>query len=159
MRPIVYVPYTQGKLFLGGLRGGLPAYQVQFLVRVNGERSGVKTALQQEIFSADPALRVSIRTIQELLEDAVGPMRTISLLLSGLGALALLMAAVGIYAILAYTVSQRTREIGIRAALGAQPHEIVTLIMRRTATLIAWGIAGGLFLAFVLTKAVRARHG
>ena len=152
VRPIVYVPYAQGKLFLGGLRGGLPAYQVQFLVRVSGERSGVKAALQQEIFSADPALRVSLRTIQELLEESVGPMRTISLLLSGLGALALLMAAVGIYAILAYTVSQRTREIGIRAALGAQRHEIVTLIMRRTATLIAWGIAGGLFLAFVLTK-------
>ncbi len=74
------------------------------------------------------------------------------MLLSALGALALLMAAVGIYAILAYTVSQRTREIGIRAALGAQRYEILALVMRRTAHLIAWGIAGGLFLAFVLTK-------
>ena len=151
VRPIVYVPFSQGKLLVGGLHGP-PAYQMQFLVRADGERTGVKASLLQEIFSADPALRVSIRTLQESLEDTVGPMRTISLLLSGLGGLALLMAAVGIYAILAYTVSQRTREIGIRAALGAQRHEIVLLIMRRTATLIAWGIAAGLFLAFVLTK-------
>jgi len=152
VRPTVYVPYTQGKLFLGGLRAGPPAYQMQFVVRTSGERAGVKTALHQEAFSADPKLRVSIQTIQEALEERVGPMRTISMLLSGLGALALLMAAVGIYAILAYTVSQRTREIGIRAALGAQPYEIIAEIMRRTTNLIACGIAGGLFFAFVLTK-------
>jgi predicted permease len=152
VRPTVYVPYTQGKLFLGGLRAGPPAYQMQFLVRASGERAGVKTALHQEAFSADPKLRVSIQTVQEALDERLGPMRTISMLLSGLGALALLMAAVGIYAILAYTVSQRTREIGIRAALGAQRYEIITEIMRRTAKLIVWGIAGGLFFAFVLTK-------
>jgi len=152
VRPTVYVPYTQGTLFVGGLRAGTPAYQMQFLVRASGEKTGVKTALHQEAFSADPKLRVSIQTIQEALDERVGPMRMISMLLSGLGSLALLMAAVGIYAVLAYTVSQRTREIGIRAALGAQPYEIIVEIMRRTAKLIAWGIAGGLLLAFVLTR-------
>ncbi len=152
VRPMVYVPYTQGKLFLGGLRAGTPAYQVQFLVRASGEKTSVKSALHQEAFSADPKLRASIQTIQEAIEERVGPMRTFSMLLSGLGALALLMAAVGIYAILAYTVSQRTREIGIRAALGAQRYEIILEIMRRTATLIALGIAGGVFFAYVITK-------
>jgi len=152
VRPTVYVPYTQGKLFLGGSRTGLPAYQMQFLARASGGSARLKSALNQETFSADPKLRVSIQTIQEALEERIGPMRTISMLLSGLGALALLMATVGIYAILAYTVSQRTREIGIRAALGAQRHEIIIEIMRRTANLIACGIAGGLFFAFVLTK-------
>jgi len=62
------------------------------------------------------------------------------------------MASVGIYAILAYAVSQRTREIGIRAALGARRGEIVALLMRRTVVLIGWGIGLGLSGAFVLTR-------
>jgi len=69
-----------------------------------------------------------------------------------LGGLALFMASIGIYAILAYAVSRRTREIGIRAALGAQRGEIVTLMMQRTAVLIAWGIGLGLAGAMVLTR-------
>jgi len=73
-------------------------------------------------------------------------------LLSALGGLALLMASVGIYAILAYAVSQRTREIGIRAALGARRGEIVALLMRRTVVLIGWGIGLGLSGAIVLTR-------
>jgi len=73
-------------------------------------------------------------------------------LLSALGGLALLMASVGIYAILAYAVSQRSREIGIRAALGARRGEIVALLMRRTVVLIGWGIGLGLSGAIVLTR-------
>jgi len=63
------------------------------------------------------------------------------------------MASVGIYAILAYAVSQRTREIGIRTALGAQRREIMALVMQRTMLLIAWGIGLGLVSALLLTKA------
>ena len=74
------------------------------------------------------------------------------MLLSALGGLALLMASIGIYAILAYAVSQRTREIGIRAALGARRVEIVALLMRRTVVLIGWGIGLGLAGAIVLTR-------
>ena len=81
-------------------------------------------------------------------------MQTVSMMLSALGGLALLMASVGIYAILAYAVSQRTREIGIRLALGAQRGEIVGMIMRRTSALIAWGIAIGLGGALLLSRAM-----
>jgi ABC-type antimicrobial peptide transport system permease subunit len=87
-----------------------------------------------------------------MLEARVGPMRTISRLLSALGALALLMASVGIYAILAYAVSQRTREIGIRTALGAQRREILALVMQRTMWLIAWGIGSGLLGSLALAR-------
>ena len=62
------------------------------------------------------------------------------------------MASVGIYAILAYAVSQRTREIGIRTALGAQRREILALVMQRTVALIAWGIGLGLVAAILLTR-------
>jgi ABC-type antimicrobial peptide transport system permease subunit len=73
-------------------------------------------------------------------------------LLSALGALALLMASVGIYAILAYAVSQRTREIGIRMALGAQRREVMALVMQRTITLIAWGIGAGFLGALAVSR-------
>jgi putative ABC transport system permease protein len=74
------------------------------------------------------------------------------MLLGALSALALLMASVGIYAILSYSVSQRTHEIGIRAALGAQRREILALVMQRTVALVAWGIVLGLASALVLTR-------
>jgi ABC-type antimicrobial peptide transport system permease subunit len=152
VRPMVYVPYTQAKLFLHGMRTDPPPYQMQFLIRTNGATAGVKAALRQETLATDSTLRVHIQTIQEMLEARVGPMRTISMLLSALGALALLMASVGIYAILAYAVSQRTHEIGIRTALGAQPREILALVMRRTMWLIAWGIGSGLLGSLALTR-------
>jgi predicted permease len=152
VRPTVYVANAQGKLFLHGLKTDPPPYQMQFLVRTSQETAAVKAALHQEILAADPSLRVQVQTLQEALEERVGPLRTMSLLLSALGALALLMAAVGIYAILAYAVSQRTREIGIRTALGAQRREILALVMRRTLLLIASGIGFGLVAAVVLTR-------
>ena len=62
------------------------------------------------------------------------------------------MACAGIYAILAYAVSQRTREIGIRMALGAQRREILSMVMRRTLVLIAWGIGAGLAGALALSR-------
>lgn len=82
----------------------------------------------------------------------MGPLKMMSMLLSVLGALALVMASIGIYAIMAHAVSQRTREIGIRVALGAQRPQIVALVMHRTMTLIACGIAFGLIGALVLSR-------
>jgi ABC-type antimicrobial peptide transport system permease subunit len=72
------------------------------------------------------------------------------MMLTALGSLALLMASVGVYAVLAYAVSQGTREIGIRMALGAQRREIIAMVMRRTVVLIAWGIAAGFLGALAL---------
>jgi predicted permease len=136
-QPVVYVPVGQGKLLLAGARLETPPYQMQFLIRTSGDPAGLKKTLHREALAADSSLWVSIKTLQELREESVGPIRTFSLLLSALGALALLMASVGIYAILAYAVSQRTREIGIRMALGAQRREVMALVMHRTIVLIA----------------------
>jgi predicted permease len=153
VRPTVYVPYGQGKLFLNGARIGTPPYQMQFLIRARGESAGVKAALRQEAIAADSSLWVNIQTLEEILESwKMGPIKTMSLLLSALGALALVMASAGIYAILAYAVSQRTREIGIRMALGAQRREILALVMQRTVTLTACGIGLGLVGALALSR-------
>ena len=114
--------------------------------------AALKAAIRQEAHATDAALRVSIQTVEESLQARFGPVKTVSMLLSALSGLALLMASVGIYAILAYAVSQRTREIGIRTALGAQRREILALVMQRTTVLIAWGIGLGLVGAVTLTK-------
>lgn len=82
----------------------------------------------------------------------MGPLRASSLLLSVLGAMALVMASIGIYAIMAYAVSQRTREIGIRVALGAQHPQILAVVTQRTLILIAWGIGLGLIGALALNR-------
>jgi len=152
VRPTVYVPYAQSALFLKGMRTDPPPYQMLFLARTEGEPAAVKAAIRQEAHATDSALRVNIQTVEESLEARFGPVKTASMLLSGLSGLALLMASVGIYAILAYAVSQRTREIGIRTALGAQRREILGLVMQRTVVLIAWGIGLGLVGALALTR-------
>lgn len=150
--PTVYVPYGQGKLFLSGVRTQAPPYQMQFLIRTGGEPQRLKAALQMEALAADPSLRANIQTLEEMLESWVGEIKTTSMLLGALGALALVMASVGIYAILAYAVSQRTREIGIRMALGAQRGEIMALIIQRSMTLIACGIGLGLAGALAMNR-------
>jgi predicted permease len=148
VRPTVYVPDAQGKLFAGPMR----TPEAQFLIRTTGDAAAAKAAVRREVHGENPSLLMDVRTIEESLEAQVGQMKTVSLLLSALGGLALLMASVGIYAILAYAVSRRTREIGIRSALGATRGQILTLVMRRTTVLIAWGIAGGLAAAIALVR-------
>ena len=152
VRPTVYVPLSQGTLFLKGMRTDPPPYQMEFLARTTGEPAALKAAIRQEAHAADSSLRVKTQTVEESLEARFGPVKTASMLLSALSGLALLMASVGIYAILAYAVSQRTREIGIRTALGAQRREILALVMQRTVALIAWGIGLGMAGALALTQ-------
>jgi macrolide transport system ATP-binding/permease protein len=152
VRPTVYVPEGQGKLFLTGTRTNIPPYQMQLLVRTADEAAPVKSAIRREALALDSTLRVNVQTAAEMQESMFGPFRMVSLLLSALGALALAMASIGIYAILAYAVSQRTREIGIRIALGAQRREVLSLVMQRTMALILCGIAFGMTGALVLKR-------
>jgi putative ABC transport system permease protein len=162
--PTAYVPTSQASLLFAsqknGMRGArVSSYQasdMQFLVRTNRDSASVKTELRQAVRVIDPSVWVSIQTIEERLEPLTGPQSVIALFLSGFGALALLMACAGIYAILAYAVSQRTREIGIRIALGAQRREILSMVMRRTVILIAWGIGAGLAGALALSRILMA---
>lgn len=152
VRPTVYVPLPQSTNFFSGVKVDPPPFQMSFLTRTAGDASPVKQLLRQQLHTIDGSLHANIETVSEALDARLGPMRTLSAVLSALGGLALLMASVGIYAILAFAVSQRTREVGIRTALGAGRGQILLLLMRRTMVLIAWGISLGLAGAVALTR-------
>jgi len=152
VRPIVYVPYAQARVFFTGVKLDVPAYLEEILVRTNTDPAMVKASLRQEVLALDSSLRVNIQTVEGMREERIGPIKTIMWMLSALGGLALVMASIGIYAALAYAISQRTREIGIRMALGAQRREILALVMQRTVVLVFWSIGFGLLGALALNR-------
>jgi ABC-type antimicrobial peptide transport system permease subunit len=106
--------------------------------------------LRRTIAAADPAVRaVAIRTLGESLADELRPLRLGIVTFGISGALALLVAVLGMYSLMAYLVTWRTREIGVRVALGATRSSIVGLVLRSGVVLAAAGITLGLALAFV----------
>ena len=97
-----------------------------------------------------------METVSEEFNLILRPERMLTLLTSFFGAVGLLLAAVGLYGLLSYTISRRTGEIGIRVALGATPSAIVALVLRDVAVLVAIGLAAGLAIAFAGARAIAA---
>jgi predicted permease len=109
----------------------------------------VRTALR----SVDPDLpNGAFQTLEQLIDQAVSPRRFVTLVLGGFSVLALILASLGIYGVISYSVNQRTNEIGIRIALGAQTPAVLKLIIGQGAKLAAIGLGIGLAAAFVLTR-------
>jgi len=100
---------------------------------------------------------LSARTLEELIQQRVGQDRLLANLTSIFGALALLLAAIGIYGVVAYAVSRRTSEIGIRMALGANPWKVVGLIVRESSLIVATGLAAGLALSYIGTRLIASK--
>jgi putative ABC transport system permease protein len=103
--------------------------------------------------SLDPDVPLSqTRVLASIVDDNVSPRRLAVLLLSAFAGLALLLAAVGIYGVMSYMVTQRTQEIGIRIALGAQPRDVLSMVLRSGMALLLLGIAIGLLGAYSLSQ-------
>jgi predicted permease len=122
-------------------------------VRTQGDPKSYIGAIQELLRTLDGDLPISdVRTMNQILSDSISDRRFAMGLLSLLAAVALILAAIGVYGVMSYSVSQRTGEIGIRIALGAQPGELLRLILRQGMILIAAGIAMGLLSAFALIR-------
>jgi putative ABC transport system permease protein len=121
------------------------------LLRTSGEPAALLPAAQRALAELDPSLPMfQARTMDDVMWEAVARPRFLTFLLTAFAAIALLLAAVGIYGVMAHTVAQRTHEIGLRVALGARPAQVRAMVLRQAATLVAGGVAIGLGIALGL---------
>jgi putative ABC transport system permease protein len=139
----MYVPYAQDANWNG----------MSLVIRTSGEPTSLTAAVRNEIRSVDKGMALfNVKTMDDVLAISVGPRRTPMLLLSTFAGVALLLAMIGIYGVTAYHVTQRTQEIGIRMALGAQMRDVMKLILQGGMALASIGIVLGLVGAFALTR-------
>ncbi|HET7451213.1 MAG TPA: FtsX-like permease family protein, partial [Thermoanaerobaculia bacterium] len=137
-----YVPFSQS-------HEGL----VTFVARVEGDPGAYARALRSAVAAVDPDQPLgTVAPLEELARESVASRRLAFALLSGFALAALLLSAVGLYGVLAYSVARRRREIGVRMALGALPSSIAGLVLREGGRMIAIGLAGGLAAAILLTR-------
>jgi putative ABC transport system permease protein len=144
---------TGTELFLPSRQAGFMLRNFYVVLRTTGEPSSLSRAASNVVSELDPSLPVSgVRTMDDVLASAQSRPRFLTLLLGLFSALAVVLAAVGIYGLMAYSVTQRTQEIGIRMALGAQSGNVLSLILGYGVRLIVIGMAVGLAAAIGLTR-------
>jgi predicted permease len=123
-------------------------------VRTAGDPEAVSAAVRREVQSLDRDLLLQSESVAGIIRESLWAQRLSAGLLGVFGGLALLLAAVGIYGVVSYSVTRRAREIGVRMALGATPAEVQTMILREGIRLVAIGVVIGIVLALIASRAV-----
>jgi putative ABC transport system permease protein len=142
----IYVPYAQHATEFGSA-------ELTFVVRTAGDPLELATAVQRAAWSVDSNVPISgTATMDRVIVDRLWRSRVTAFLLGVFAVVALVLAALGVYGVSAYTMSRRTREIGIRVALGARPSQVVSLALHETLAPILGGLAAGCGVALALAR-------
>jgi putative ABC transport system permease protein len=145
-KPEMYVPFAQESYFT-----------TIYVVRSNQDPRALLPAIQREVQAIDPALPLAnVRTFENIIAESVAPRRLSVVLLGVFAGVAVLLASVGIYGVMSFLVVQRTHELGVRMALGAQRSDVLKLILARSLKLISAGTIIGLIVAVMSTHTLRA---
>jgi putative ABC transport system permease protein len=129
--------------------------KMTLVVRTTGEPQSVVAVVRQQISELDARLPISdVSTLRDLVNLSLFPSRVAAWTLTAFGLLALVLAAIGIYGMVSYSVAQRTREIGIRMALGAREKSVLGLVLGQGLLVVTVGLAAGLLLAFAATRVI-----
>jgi predicted permease len=144
-RPQIFFPYLQGNI------EGLTAY-----IQTHGDPQSIVASVRQEVQALDPNLAlVGVTTLEHLVERSIVNERLIATLSAALGVMATLLSVIGLYGVMAYVVARRTREIGIRMALGAIGRQIAIGVLREAGLLVGLGLAAGGLTAWWLGRYIQ----
>jgi predicted permease len=144
---------TDGKIAAYFAQQQFPSGGVALTVRTAGDPTAISSAVAQEIHAEDPtAVVFNVRTMDELVHDSLARQRFASTMLGAFAGFAVLLAAVGLYGVMSYLVTQSTRDIGVMVALGARSGDIIGLVMRQGMELAGIGIVAGVVGAVALTR-------
>ena len=139
---------------LPALQRGYDSY-TNVVIRTRGPAEELIPTVRSELLALDPALSVrDISAVSTQIDNTLAATRLASTLISIFGLVALLLASIGLYGVMAWMVSHRTREVGIRMALGAQPRDVLKLVLKQGFVLTLIGVVIGLFAAFIATRLI-----
>jgi putative ABC transport system permease protein len=129
---------------------------VSFVVRAANDSVPLESSIRNAVRELDATLPVyNLWSMDEVVSKSVVQPRFLALLLATFSGIALFLAAIGIYGVMAYSVAQRTQEIGVRMALGARPHHVLRLVLRQSLFMLVTGTVIGLAGAFAVTRLMR----